>query len=376
MATCRLCGAELTEALLVLEGMPSSAQHLPTQDQLASDHAHDLGICQCTGCGLAQVDCEPVEYYREVIRAIAFSDEMKEFRRTQLKDFAVRYNLVGKPVIEVGCGRGEYLDLLSESGMEPWGTEYGSESAAFAKERGKKVQQVFPDFADIDLDGAPYDGLFCFNFMEHWPDPRKVLQSVSKHLKDSAVGLIEVPNFDMLTEKQMATEFVADHLSYFTSATFKTALELSGFEVLEMHEVWYRYILSAVIRKRTPLAAAPFAKALKEQRDRVSEFIGSAGEKGVAVWGAGHQALATIALLGIKDRIRYVIDSAPFKQGKFTPATHIPIVAPAQLESQPVHTILIMAAGFSDEVSRIIAARWGKKFRLGILRENYVEELK
>jgi 2,4-dienoyl-CoA reductase-like NADH-dependent reductase (Old Yellow Enzyme family) len=49
------------------------------------------------------------------------------------------------------------------------------------------------------------------------------------------VGLVEVPNFDMLIEKRMATEFIADHLSYFTANTFRTALELSGFEVVEIH---------------------------------------------------------------------------------------------------------------------------------------------
>lgn len=82
-----------------------------------------------------------------------------------------------------------------------------------------------------------------------------------------------------------------------------------------------------------------------------------------------------MALLRLDKRIRYVVDSAPFKQGRFTPATHIPIVSPEMLDHAPVDSILIMAAGFSDEVARIVKARWGDRFRLAILREDHLEEL-
>ena len=375
MSACRLCGADLAPPILVLEGMPGAAQHLPTEDQLKNDIAQNLGIQQCKGCGLAQVDCEPVSYYREVIRAIAFSEEMRAFRKAQLSSFAARFGLAGKPVLEIGCGRGEYLELLNEAGMRSHGTEHGKPSADAASLAGFKVQHVFPDSDGLKLDGAPFSAVFCFNFMEHWPQPRAVLQCVVSNLGDSAVGLIEVPNFDMLIEKQMATEFVADHLSYFTSATLRTALELSGFEVLEIQEVWYRYILSAVVRKRSPIAAEPFKKALEAQRARVENFIKQAGNNGVAIWGAGHQALATMGLLRLGKSVRYVVDSAPFKQGRFTPATHIPIVPPEMLDKKPVDSILIMAAGFSDEVANIIKTRWGSRFRLAILREDHLEEL-
>lgn len=375
MRFCRLCNAALSKPLLILENMPGSAQHLPTKDQLTEDVAQNLGICQCSGCGLTQVDCEPVHYYKEVIRAIAYSPEMKAFRKSQLANFAREFKLAGQQVLEVGCGKGEYLELLAEVGMEPWGTEFGKTSALEAANRGYRVEKIFPDDIDLKLAGAPFAAFFSFNFMEHWPEPRKVLRCIAENLDDSAVGLIEVPNFDMLIEKQMATEFVADHLTYFTSETFKRALELCGFEVLEVKEVWYRYILSAVVRKRPLLGVARFKKSLEAQRDRVNRFISQSGAAGVAVWGAGHQALATMALMGLRDRVRYVVDSAPFKQGRYTPATHIPVVSPDELDNQPVDSILIMAAGFSDEVASNIKTRWGDKFRLGVLREESLEEL-
>jgi SAM-dependent methyltransferase len=358
-----------------LEGMPAAAQHLPKFEELGRDAGLDLDVRQCMGCGLVQLDCEPVAYFREVIRAVAFSDEMRAFRVTQLSAFAKQFSLNDKSVLEIGCGRGEYLKLLNDSGMKAWGTEAGVDSVRHATEDGLRVQQVFPDADNTFIDGAPFDGFFSFNFMEHWPQPRKVLDCIKRHLNTGAVGLVEVPNFDMLVQQGMAVEFVSDHLSYFTAASLRTALELSGFEVLEVREIWYRYILSATVRKRIPLDGNCFIENTLAQRKRVLNFIESSAQKDVAIWGAGHQALASIALLELSDKVRYVIDSAPFKQGRFTPATHLPIVSPDELDRNPVGAILIMAAGFSDEVAETIRNRWGSSFKLAIARESSVEVL-
>jgi hypothetical protein len=93
----------------------------------------------------------------------------------------------------------------------------------------------------------------------------------------------------------------------------------------------------------------------------------------VAVWGAGHQALAVMALADLGGKIRYVIDSAPFKQGKFTPATHIPIVAPEHLKTDPVDAIIVMAASYSDEVAKLIVEKYREHIEIAILRDYGLE---
>ncbi len=119
---------------------------------------------------------------------------------------------------------------------------------------------------------------------------------------------------------------------------------------------------------------------LKNQRkihDEILDFIGRFERKKVAVWGAGHQALAIIAMTKIAREIRYVVDSATFKQGKFTPASHMPIVAPDALHSDPVDAVIVMAASYSDEVASILRQKYGKiikyldikGFRTGVRRK-------
>ena len=106
---------------------------------------------------------------------------------------------------------------------------------------------------------------------------------------------------------------------------------------------------------------------------RINEYIDRFTPGNVAVWGAGHQALAIISMCKIASKIKYIVDSAPFKQGKLTPATHIPVVSPDTLCDDPVDAVIIMAASYSDEVAGILHERFKDKFRVAILREAGLE---
>lgn len=367
---CRVCARPLPETrLLRFENMPKAAQFLPDAQALADDRGMDLDIYQCQGCGLVQTGNEPVSYYREVVRAAAFSDEMKIFRREQFTNFVNKYALQKKKLIEIGCGRGEYLTLLQEAGVEAYGLEHAPESVQRCREQGLRGIRGFIDRADYTIEQGPFEAFATFNFLEHWPDPNAGLSGIAHNLCGAGIGLVEVPNFDMILEKRLFTEFISDHVSYFTRATLETVLRLNGFEILECSEIWHRYILSAVVRKRESCDVSSFDQARHRLKTELDDYIRRYGPGKVAIWGAGHQALATIALLGIADEIRYVVDSAPFKQGKYTPASHIPIVAPDRLNTDPVSAIVVMAASYSDEVAKIIRGRYSDIQHVSILRD-------
>jgi hypothetical protein len=169
----------------------------------------------------------------------------------------------------------------------------------------------------------------------------------------------------------MFSEFIGDHLLYFTEATLRRFLESNGFDVLACRPVWHDYVLSAEARKRRPLDLSDFAGFQEQLVSSVRGFVDR--HPRVAVWGAGHQALSVLALTGVGPRIRYVIDSAPFKQGRFTPATHVPIVAPERLVEEPVDAVIVMAAAYSDEVARILRARFDPTIAIAILRDARLE---
>lgn len=367
---CRVCGQNyFNETLLRYENMPAAAQYLPNFDLLEIDKGVNLEVCQCSGCGLVQLSNNPVPYYREVIRAASFSEEMKKFRLGQFGSLVQKFSLKGKKIIEIGCGRGEYLSLMQQCGVDAYGLEYSPGSLAKCKNDSLKISEGFVESDEYRIDNAPFDAFCLLNFLEHLPDPNAVLRGIYKNVTDDAIGLVEVPNFNMILRKKLFSEFIGDHLFYFTKETLSTTLKLNGFEIIEYNEIWYDYIISVIVKKRQKLNLSELNKHQIKIKHQVQEYIARFKDKRVAVWGAGHQALAVISLMDLSDKIRFVVDSAVFKQGRYTPATHVPIVPPEALELNAVDAVIVMAAGYSNEVATILQQTFSNNIHISILRD-------
>jgi SAM-dependent methyltransferase len=355
--------------------MPKAAQYLPDVGSLESDAGVDLEVRQCSGCGLVQLSGEPVPYFREVIRAAGYSPEMMDFRRKQFGSLMEKFSLKGKKIIEIGCGRGEILSIMRECGGDAYGLEYSEDSVAHCTGNGLKVSKGFVETATCSLEHSPFDAFLILNFLEHLPDPTGTLEGIQRNLADDGVGLVEVPNFDMILRERLFSEFIGDHLLYFTRDTLCTTLRISGFDVVECSEIWHDYIISAIVRKRQPTPISGFRDHQLRLRNDIEQYVRRFERGKVAVWGAGHQALALISLSGLAGKIRFVVDSAPFKQGKYTPATHIPIVSPDMLRLDPINAVIVMAGGYSDEVATILRQQFDGDMGIAIVRASGLEIL-
>jgi 2-polyprenyl-3-methyl-5-hydroxy-6-metoxy-1,4-benzoquinol methylase len=353
--------------------MPKSAQFFPDKAEVESEKGADISVCQCSSCGLVQLSNAPVSYYKEVIRSAAVSDEMTEFRYHQFENWLESYDLVGKKVIEIGCGSGEYMTIMNKFDVDVFGLEQRAESVEKGRKEGLTVQQGFIE--DIVPNNGSFDAFYMLNFLEHLPEPNKSLKKIAACLNEGAIGLVEVPNFDMILRQKLFSEFISDHLFYFTKESLIFTLQRNGFEVLECQETWHEYSLSAVVRKREPISLTIFDQQRTQITAELNRYIDQFNESAVAIWGAGHQALAVISLADIGSRIRYVVDSAPFKQNKYTPASHIPIVPPTTLVSDPVESVIVMAASYSDEVAKLISQNY-TGIKIAVLRDTGLEIVK
>lgn len=357
MKKCRCCESLiLNNPLLHYDNMPGKAQNFPDIMQIKEDKGITLDIYECPYCGLVQIFEEPVSYYRDVIRAIAVSEEMREFRKQYFHKFLENCNLFGKKVIEVGAGCGEYMEILEKEDVEVYGLEHLVQSVQMACHRGLHVYQGFIESSQTEIPGAPYDGFYTMNFLEHIPKPKEFLKSISSNLTKDGYGLVEVPNGDFIFKKYMFSEFMLDHLSYFSKDSLCRMLELSGFEVVSCKVIWHEYILSAIVKKRKPISVQKFKTEQTRLVEEAKAYVREMQRKGkkIALWGAGHQALAFLSLAKLQTDLECVIDSAEFKQNKFTPATHLPIVAPSKIEELKIGAIIVMAGSYSDEVQRMI----------------------
>ena len=375
MKRCIACGAPLWETpLLTLDNMPASAQHMPDAQGVKEDRGLTLDLSQCMGCGLVQFDCEPVDYYRDVIRAGGFSKTMVELRRYQYKHLIDSYHLEGKKFIEVGCGQGEFLKVLSEFPVEVHGIEHDPHLVELARAQGLDVTEGFTETEDTRFAGGLYDVFLSFNFLEHQPDPSTMLQAIYRNLEDDAMGLITVPSFEYIMDHNSYYELIRDHLAYYTFETLTPLLERNGFQVEEC-EVINRDTLSVIVRKRPQMDTENLLECyvnLKREMETYMKYL-DAWDKKVAIWGASHQGFTLAATTKLGEKARYIIDSAPFKQGKFAPASHLPIVGPDHFHEHPVDAIIITAPGYTDEIAASIRQKFGTAVEIRAMRSNHLE---
>lgn len=371
---CKVCNGNLyNKPILVLNNMPKSAQNFPTKKDLHKEKGIKLSVYQCQSCGLVQLTDKPVNYYKQVIRAVGLSKEMQSFRQKQFKNFVTKYKLSNKNILEVGCGFGEYLSIMNRLNIDAYGIEYSQKAVNYCKSLGLKVSKQFVEKENYKIKDAPFNAFFIMSYLEHIPNINSFLRGINNNLTDGAIGLIEVPNFDMILNKKIFSEFILDHLFYFTKDTLKNALNINGFDVLECKPIWHNYILSAVVKKREKFDLTVFNKQQAILSMQLHQYINNFDKKTVAIWGAGHQALALISLSKIQNKINFIVDSASFKQNKFSPATHIPIYSPDILKTEMVKAIIIMAGSYSDEIFNIIKNKYNKNISIAILREDKLD---
>jgi len=373
---CRICRSQLAEnPVLCFADAPPAQGFLESPD--IDEVQQDLDIYQCESCGTVQHALEPVSYYKDVIRAIAYSEEMASFRRHQLAQWISDFDLAEKNILEVGAGSGEYMSLLKDAGaISVFGLENSEQNRVAAERSGHQVKKGYLAEDFNNPYGFEFDAFCIFSFMEHWPDPRASLRALYKILKSGAVGLVEVPNFDHILATNLYSEFTPDHIFYFTSDTFKRVLEINGFEVISIDSIWHSYILSAVVRRREPIDFSSFQSHQDRVINQILNFLSASPKECNAIWGAGHQALSVISLASLNKHVEFIVDSAEFKQGRYTPGSKIQINPPSVLTEARIQTVLVMAAAYSDEVANQLKEFYPAVARIGVLREDRVEVLK
>jgi D-arabinose 1-dehydrogenase-like Zn-dependent alcohol dehydrogenase len=113
-----------------------------------------------------------------------------------------------------------------------------------------------------------------------------------------------------------------------------------------------------------------FPEVTKRALKQLQEFTAAckAAGKRVAVWGAGGKGISAIAI-GRLSGIAYVIDSDPFKQGLFTPVSHLPVVSPAHLAEDPVDAIILTALAYKQEILAELRGKMSFAGEIAILAE-------
>jgi 2-polyprenyl-3-methyl-5-hydroxy-6-metoxy-1,4-benzoquinol methylase len=371
---CRLCHSSQIESILNLSGFPKAAQYfLDNLEDKKNDNAIELRISQCAACGLVQLENDPVDYYKDVITAASLTEGSKGALVKEWQPFINKYCLNEKNAVEIGSGRGDFLEVLGRLGLKAIGLENSKDNIFYSNEKDVLAKQGYLLDGVIRLD-EKYALVVCNNFLEHQPLTKEFICGMHALLREDGIVYISVPNLDYMLEKSCLYEFVADHLVYFTETTLKLAFEMNSFEVLEQYYKNNGNDLVLVARPKKILD-------LSIAREQVGKIIASvkkvvknssqAGNK-IAIWGAGHRALALMAMARLEE-VEWIVDSAAFKQNKLSPILHKKIISPAEFLNSDCDLLIVMLPGnYSIQVIEYLKSN-GKECKTIVFKDQVLD---
>jgi len=248
-------------------------------------------------------------------------------------------------LVEVGCGKGFFIEILLERGCSITGfdkTYDGSNPCIYRQYYGPGV-----------IDHA--QGLILRHVLEHVQDPFSFLQMLSKANGGSGRIYIEVPCFDWICEHKAWFDIFYEHVNYFRMADF---YRMFG-EIVDCGHLFgsqYLYVVAELSSLRMPVYG--LADPIRFPADftcRAASPIAT-GTGRSAVWGGASKGVIFTLL---KARAGYAVDTVidinPAKQGKYLAATGIQVQSPAEALPRlpPGSTIFVMNSNYLDEIKRM-----------------------
>lgn len=168
-------------------------------------------------------------------------------------------NLRGIPSIaDWGCGRGDFLSLLSRWNSNLFGVEYSEETAREARVRGLKVYSFSQELSELLQERKnSIDVLFAFHCLEHTENPAEMVTLFEKILTKSGTIVIEVPNFDSIQRKISGQHWNGfdskNHFYHFTPSSLEFLLNQNGFRVKKQSTFSFEYgvtmLFFSIVRK-------------------------------------------------------------------------------------------------------------------------------
>jgi|ERR1700733_2052134 len=136
------------------------------------------------------------------------------------------------PVLDIGCGRGVFLKLLSDAGIEAFGIDHSEEALVMCREKGFSVQR---EDARSYLSAQPgrFGGIFCSHVIEHmgYDDAVGFLQLCYRALRSGGVLLLVTPNPEDICIMSDIFWLDPTHVRPYPRLLLQTMLESTGFQI-------------------------------------------------------------------------------------------------------------------------------------------------
>jgi SAM-dependent methyltransferase len=381
---------------------------MPTEREARSHRKGHIELNACVSCGFIfnpLFDSRLQEFSGRYEETQGFSSTFRAFHRRLATDLIDRFDLRGRRVVEIGCGKGEFLALLCELGdNEGLGFDPAflpERNPAMDDPRARFVRELYPPPAGVIEQWGTPDFVCCKMTLEHIPDVGRFVRGLrDQPVSDSGtVFFFQVPDAARILEEAAFWDVYYEHCSYFTASSLTRLFAAAGFHVLDTWtDYGDQYLMLAALpafddgsgeesahSAGTPLGAAVHgnratgfdpAAGTEDERPKVAgsvgtfesrvaeqvaawrTMIGDARGHGhpTVIWGGGSKAVAFCSAMGTSHQPDLVVDINPYKQGTFLPGTGQEIVAPERLQGRTRSLVIVMNPVYLEEVRVALAS--------------------
>ncbi|HZF33723.1 MAG TPA: class I SAM-dependent methyltransferase [Candidatus Angelobacter sp.] len=398
---CRLCAAPLTHTFLDLGAMPLANSFLRPEQLASAEPRYPLHARVCDNCLLVQVDAvvSPREIFEDYAYFSSYSSSWVEHARRFAQNATRRLALDGNSlVVEVASNDGYLLKHFVALGIPCRGIEPARNVAAVAEAAGVPTEVCFlgrDTGAALRARGLAADLLVANNVLAHVPDLHDFVAGLAALLKSAGTLSIEFPHLLRLIQEVQFDTIYHEHFCYFSLAPVERLLSEHGLRVFDIEQLPTHggslRVLAAPAesgRAEGPGLAAVRTAERAAGLDKLASYSGfgpkvravcagltafletARGDgKKVVAYGAAAKGNTLLNACRIgPDHIAFAVDASAYKQGRYTPGSHLEIRAPEAIAAARPDYLLILPWNLRDELLAKLAfiRAWGGRFVLPI----------
>jgi len=284
-------------------------------------------------------------------------------------------------ILEIGSNDGYLLSLFKQITNNVVGIDASTAMVDEANSRG--IQTVHGIFGDTEVLNSnigngekKFDAVIANNVLNHSNKPLKFIKEISLLLNEDGVFIFEIPYWYNTISSLKFDQIYLEHITYFTVGSLEHLLSTAGLYINEVELVDYHggslrvyssfnkegssnkekfILLENNLKLKDEKTYVLYMDKVNQVRDNFFKNLAKLKEKKPAstVFGIGAAAKANTLLTyyGLNSQsVEFIVDSSPFKQGKITPVSLIPIVDDESLTKIPNGIGIILAWNLSDSL--------------------------
>lgn len=365
--SCPLCERGALQRFLQVDAVPVMTTQLWSGGEAAAGAPRgDLDLAVCDRCGAIRnvaFDSSLVDYDGSYENSQLFSPAFEGYARALAAELVESFDLRDGLVLELGCGKGEFLAMLCDAGCaRAIGFDPTYEGEVDDQLLGDRIQIERRLFEPSDA--VPADLVVSRHVLEHLEDPSSVLAGMRAGTGEPAASLyLEVPDVRYVLSPTGMWDLIYPHVTYFSPPSLEALVGRAGYDTTACATVFGDQFLTL---RATP-RSTPYE--LPDSDPRVADLVARAHAFGdqfrrtldgwserladgatTALWGAGAKGVTFLNSLPADESVELVVDLNPRKQGRYLPGTAHQVHSPDALRAEAPARVIVMNPMYRDEI--------------------------